>query len=170
MAFILSTDLTEDAKDNFVLLESRFVAYREYLESVRESLPLAAYEFAVAEWHYNPEHHQCPHDAWVESLVITEPFSGERREKRNLEINLRLLGAYHDGYIDLKYQNVRSYSLETPAGFKMRPLNVGHGDWLTDEVRLSESGKVAHEIEFSRGSRWLIECGDIVYQWSSFER
>ncbi len=162
--FILNKDIPETAKDDLTLLSSRFAAYQEYLKSVRTKLPPSAYEFAVAEWHYNPEYHECPHDAWVESLVISEPFSGERREKRKLEINLRLLGAYHDGYIDLKCKDVRSYSLETPLN-KM-PLGVGHGDWLTDEVRLSESGFVLHEVEFSRGGRWLIECGDIIYRWS----
>jgi hypothetical protein len=45
------------------------------------------------------------------------------------------------------------------------PLNVGHGDWLTDEIRLSDRNLVLHEIEFSRGSRWLIEAEDIVYEW-----
>jgi hypothetical protein len=169
MAFILGADVSENAKDDFVLLKSRFADYRKYLESVREKLPLSAYEFAVAEWHYNSERHECPHDAWVESLVVSEPFSGERREKRSLEIRVRLLGAFHDGYIDLRYKSVQSYSLETPAEFKMLPLNVGHGDWLKDEIRLSESGSVLHEVEFSRGSKWLIECEDIVYRWSPFE-
>ena len=165
MAFILSSDFPEDSKDSFELLKSRFDAYLKYLQSIREKLPSPAYEFAVAEWHYNPEAPQCPHDSWVESVTISEPFSGDCRQYRSIEINLRLLGAYHDGYIDLKYNDVRSYSLETPADFKAPPLNVGHGDWLTDEVRLSERGHVVHEIEFSRGSRWLIECGNIIYRW-----
>ena len=137
MAFILSSDFPEDSNDHS-LFKSRFDVYREYLQSIREKLPSPAYEFAVAEWHYNPEDHQCPHDSWVESVTISEPYSGDSRQDRSIEINLRLLGAYHDGYIDLKYSDVRSYSLETPADFKAPPLNVGHGDWLTDEVRLSE--------------------------------
>lgn len=165
MTFILSNDLPEAAHDDLALLDARFTAYREYLRSIQDKLPVSAYEFAVAEWHYHPEAHQCLHDAWVESLTVSEPFSGERRQNRHIEINLRLLGADHDGSHNLKYKDVRSYSLETPADFRMPPLDVGHGDWLTDEVRLSERGLVIHEIEFSRGSRWLIECVDIVYQW-----
>lgn len=169
MTFILTNDLPEEARDDLALLDSRFTAYQEYLQSIEDKLPRSAYEFAVAEWHYHSEAHQCPHDAWVESLTVAEPFSGDRRQHRHIEISLRLFGAYHDGYLDLKYKDVRSYSLEKPADFSMPPLDVGHGDWLTDEVRLSERGLVIHEIEFSRGSRWLIECGDIVYQWQPMQ-
>jgi hypothetical protein len=93
------------------------------------------------------------------------PASGDRRQKRALEIRIRLLGAYHDGYLNLVYSGVRSYSLETPAEFKWPPYGVGHGDWLYDEVRLSDNGHVLHEIEFSRGSRWTIECDDIDHNW-----
>lgn len=94
MVFILGKDRSEKAQDDPGQLNARLVAYREHLESIRDNLPVAAYEFAIAEWHYDPQNHQCPHDAWVESLVIAEPSSGKRREKRSLEIHLRLLGAY----------------------------------------------------------------------------
>lgn len=167
MAFILSTDIPEGSEGDSGLLSSRFGDYREYLQSLRDKLPPSAYEFAVAEWHYNPEAHECPHDSWVESLTVSEPYSGSRRGDRGIEISLRLLGAYHDGLICLTYKEVKRYSLEAPAEFRMPPLDVGHGDWLTDEVRLSERGYVLHEIEFSRGSRWIIECGDIYYRWQA---
>lgn len=169
MAFILSTDTPEGSEDDLASLNSRFVAYLKYLRSVRDKLPPSAYEFAVADCHYDPSSHECPHDSWVESLTISEPFSGDTREYRGIEISLRLLGAYHDGHIELTYQDVKSYSLETPAEFRMPPHNVGHGDWLTDEIRLSQGGHVIHEIEFSRGSRWIIECVDILYRWQAFE-
>ena len=169
MAFILDKDIPwadRDVKE----LRSRYDAYLEYLASVRGKLPPRAYEFAVAPWHYDHDYHQCPHDSWVESLTISEPFTGERRQYREIEINVRLLGAFHDGHIEIKYTGVRSYSLETPPEFKLPPgFRVGHGDWLIDEVRLSERELVLHEIEFSRGSRWVIECGDIDFQWRPFE-
>jgi hypothetical protein len=168
MVFILGKDISEEAQVDCAQVNARFAAYREHLESIREKLPTSAYQFAIAEWHYDPQYHECPHDAWVESLVIVEPFSGERREKRSLEINLRLLGAYHDGYIDIQYQGVESYLLETPSEFESPPLNVGHGDWLIDEIRLSERGLALHEIKFSRGSSWVIECTEIIYQWNPF--
>jgi len=135
-----------------------------YLESVRESLPISAFEFATASWRQSDDHRSL-HDSWVESLIVIEPSSGDRHEKRSIEIQVRLLGSYHDGYMTINYRGVQSYSLETPLEFKLPPLHVGHGDWLYDEVRLSEQKFVIHEVEFSRGSRWLIECQDIDWKW-----
>jgi hypothetical protein len=44
---------------------------------------------------------------------------------------------------------------------------TGHGDWLYDEIRLSERGLVLHEVEFSSNGHWLIECKDIKYSSNS---
>lgn len=139
--------------------------YRVYLNSVRTKLPARVFEFATADWHYNFEDHRCPHDSWVESLSIMERSSGARAERRWIDIEVKLLGAYHDGHIYLAYEGVQSYSLTTPSDFVMPPLGVGHGDWLIDEVRLADSGLVVHEVAFSRGSRWSIECKDLLYHW-----
>jgi len=51
------------------------------------------------------------------------------------------------------------YSLEGPK------TRSGHGDWLFDEIRLSENGFVLHEVLFSNDSLWLIEAKDISCQW-----
>lgn len=40
----------------------------------------------------------------------------------------------------------------------------GHGDWLIDEVRLSEEGLVIHEIEFSNGCSWVITYRNLVHR------
>lgn len=80
-----------------------------------------------------------------------------------MEIICRLFAAYHDGHIELKYSNVRSYSLAS------NPRTTDHGDWLYDEIRLSEEGHVLHEVEWSKGGLWLIECGDVTYEWLPLE-
>lgn len=85
-------------------------------------------------------------------MTILEPSSGERSEVRGLEIHVRLFGAYHDGYLNLAYERVRSYSLDTPGQFWLPPYGVGHGDWLVDEVRLSDRGFVIH-------GRFRVSCG-----------
>jgi len=97
----------------------------------------------------------------VESLLIREPSSGNRHEAREIEIAIRLLGAFHDGYLELSYPGVRSYST---LGVTQTP-KISHGDWLGDEVRLSDNNLVLHEILFSGGSRWVIESRDIQFQW-----
>ena len=140
-------------------LLKRSDAYREYLQSVKDRLPLSALEFATAAWHYEHNDHRCPHDSWVESLAITELATGERLQNRTLHISARLFGAFHDGHLLLDYANVHMYSLENPKA------QTGHGNWLIDEIRLSRNGLVLHEVLFSSGSRWLIEAADISYQW-----
>jgi hypothetical protein len=115
------------------------------------------------QWHYDHNDHRCPHDSLVEAITISEPASGKRREKRHIEIKVRLLGAFHDGHLELSYSDVQAYSL-TGASDKRRL--VGHDDWLVDEVRLSEKKQVEHEILFVSGSRWLVECADIRFGWN----
>ncbi len=143
-------------------VKKAFADYHKYLESIDRSLPSSAYDFASASWHYDYSDHRCPHDSWVESLVISEPSSDGRREKREIAIAIRLLGAYHDGYLELSYPGVRSYSLASEI---LETPKIGHGDWLIDEVRLSYKNLVLHEILFSSGSRWLIESRDIEFRW-----
>src|ERR1700675_1344310 len=139
-----------------------FEQYRNFLLSIKEQMPAAAYEFAAASWHYDHEDNRCPHDCWVESLLVHEPSSGSRHEKRNLEIDVRLLGAFHDGYLDLHYLRVRSYSFD---GKKPEKSQIWHGDWLIDEVSISANGFVLHEVLFSSNARWLIESEDIHFKW-----
>jgi hypothetical protein len=57
-----------------------FERYYQYLESVKERMPGEAYSFAAADWHYDHDDPRCPHDAWVEDLVVTEVASGPRAE------------------------------------------------------------------------------------------
>jgi hypothetical protein len=134
-------------------------AYRKYLQSVKERLSVTAFEFAAAAWHYDHSDHRCPHDSWVESFTIDEPAAGERSQDRSLRISTRLLGAFHDGHLLLGYADVQTYSLESAKG------RTGHGDWLVDEIRLSDNGFVLHEVLFSNDSRWRIEAKDISCEW-----
>ena len=137
----------------------RSKVYREYLQSVKDRLPVSAFEFATAAWHYDYSDHRCPHDSWVESLTIDEAARGGRLEDRSLRISSRLLGAFHDGHLSLDYADVQMYSLENPK------TRAGHGDWLFDEIRLSENGFVLHEVLFGNDSLWLIEAKNISCEW-----
>jgi len=161
MTFILNRDRPENSVDEW---RDGWKAYCDYLESVKDRLPQSAYEFATAEWHYNFSDHKAPHDGWLEELIIREPASGERRQHRLLDIFIRLFATYHDGYIELTYKNVRSYSFEKQAA-----SFLGHKDWLYDEIRLSENGFVLHEIDWVNGE-WLIECEDVFYEWKPLEK
>src|SRR5258707_457232 len=105
MAFLF----TEDGRDDDVV--GAFQRYRDYLESVSGSFPPSAYTLATSDWYFSPEDHRCPHDAWLESFHLTEPSTGQRHETRTLSLQVRLLGAHHDGYIELLYPQVFSYHL-----------------------------------------------------------
>ncbi len=136
--------------------------YFRYLDSVKAKLPSNAYSFAAAAWHYDPTDHRCPHDSWVESLLIKEVHHGqESNNSRALEMHLRLLGAYHDGYLELVYKKVRAYSIVADR----TSSDVAHGDWLIDELRIAPSGLVVHEIEFSNCTHWTIEFEDLTWEW-----
>jgi len=161
MVYILSHDRPLNSYDEW---QSHWSRYCDYLVSVRNQLTPAAYNFASAPWHYDFNDHRAPHDAWVEETVIREAASGERKDHRSLEIVIKLFGAYHDCHFELKYSAVQDYLLACH-----KQSGSGHGDWLYDEIRLSDRGYILHEIEWSCGSRWLIECGDVSYNWTPLE-
>jgi hypothetical protein len=141
--------------------------YQEYLQGIQGRLPEAARKFTLSDWHYDPQDHRCPHDARLESVAIREPAEGERQQDRKIDIQIVLLGAYHDGKIEIHYPDVASYYIARGFDSSNRGKQIGHGDWLTDEVRLSDTGLVIDEIEFEEGI-WVIEAGNIEYTWKPF--
>ncbi|GAA0564086.1 hypothetical protein [Rhizomicrobium electricum] len=151
--FILSADGRND---------SQFQRYWNYLESVKSAFPPNAFALASSDWYWRPSDHRCPHDAWLESVTMNENSSGEREEKRSLSLTVRLLGAYHDGYIEIFYPHVHSYK------FDVWNADNGHRDWRYDELRLSSNGNLLHEIEWcalNDTGRWIIEASDLEFRW-----
>jgi hypothetical protein len=124
----------------------------------QDSLLLSLRECSHSDWYFSPEDHRCPHDAWVESVTISEPASGERCEKRELQIQILLLGAYHDGTIEFTYRQVQNYSL-------LGSRATGHGDWLRDEVEDRE-GSIVHDIELTTG-KFRIDAKAVEYKWTA---
>jgi|SRR5690606_12244825 len=157
MAFILAAE--RDPSDDVVGL---FRAYEEYLKTNRARFPESAYALATSEWYFNFQDSRCPHDAWLEELRIEEPADGARQEVRHVAIRVRLLGAYHDGYIELCYPRVFRYNLSLGNG------QTGHQDWRYDEFRVAETGHLIHEIEWcgmEDVGRWIIEASDVEFTW-----
>ena len=153
--FILSPEREADAK-------RAFANYAEYLEKNRAGFPSSAYALATSDWYFDPAVHHAPHDAWLESLTIAEPSSGARSEIRKTAITIKLLGAYHDGYIELHYPEVFAYRLSAVG------LATGHGDWRYDEFRLDQEGRVIHEIQWAArevDETWLIVACDVQHKW-----
>ncbi len=137
-----------------------FKKYQNYLQANQSRFPKGAYQLATSDWYFNFADHRCPHDGWLESAALKECAWGDREQHRRLEFKVTLLGAYHDCYINLNYLNVTHYSLAAHNTYQ------GHFDWRYDEFRLSQSGRLIHEIEWASSShqgRWLIECDDVHY-------
>jgi hypothetical protein len=176
MTYILSTDLDFEGMNDWKLedyekFQVKFNEYRKYLKSLKNKIPNSAYKFANADWHYDTGDARCPHDAWLEELKFGEVYEEKGKfEFKSAELYLKLLGAYHNGHLEIVYKNLREYSFK---GFKdyLAPQKLNgfiHHDWLRDEIRLSETGNVIHEIEWVN-AHWLIECEDIESNWISFD-
>jgi len=141
--------------------EYQLDAYLDYLRENADRFPRGAREFALADWHYDFQHHQCPHDSWLETFAIKENASGQRQERSMVEIESLFLGAYHDLYFSLTYRNVLAYSLECAA---RAPVGKrGHGDWIIDELTLTDSNAVRHEIQFESATL-IVTCADLEYR------
>lgn len=135
---------------------AQFIAYQDYLETIKDRLPSSAFEFATAQWHFDPEDPRCPYDSWLEDVKVHVRSSGIRSEMRESDIYIRLLGPQHNGYIGLLYKSVLDYTI------------VKAKEWHHDEVRLTDEGYIEHKIKFDGGKEWLILCEDIAFQWNPF--
>jgi hypothetical protein len=153
----------------FILAEHRdvdateaFDKYRDYLRENQARFPASAFALASSDWYFDFRDCRCPHDAWLETALLEEPATGERREVRTSKLTVTLLGAYHDGYLEFVYPKVYAYQAD------MSHADHGHGDWRYDEFRVSEHGRVIHEIEWAASrptGRWLIEASDVLHRW-----
>jgi hypothetical protein len=160
MTYILSAERdSEQAQD-------LWSEYQQYLSLNKSNFPASAYTLATSDWYYSFDDHRAPHDAWLEWARFEEPASGERSEIRHLSLRIRLLGAYHDNYLEFFYPKVFAYTLSNNVS------DNGHCDWRCDEFRLSTKGHLLHEIEWAGRpgieSRWLIEASDV--EFSVFPR
>jgi len=83
-----------------------FSSYLGYLLTIRTQMPEHIYAFASDPRNFDLTASSSLHDAWLESLNVREQASGSRNEVRRLEVNLCLLGPYHDRLIHLSYSGV----------------------------------------------------------------
>ena len=138
-----------------------FDRYARYVESIRDRLPKHVHAFASDPRFFNITSNSSLHDAWLESFTVREAASGQRHEIRRLEIQILLLGPFHDLRTRLHYTDVIGYSAFAPAKpGHPRYEHTAHGNLITHEVRLSDNGGLIHEILFERDATILIECAD----------
>jgi hypothetical protein len=152
--FVLSEQLDTDGDPHLP-----FQRYADYLERNRIKFPFAAYDLAASGRLLDATDPSCPHGGWLEWAKFEEPSEGHRNEIRSLSLRIRLLGAYHDRFIELFYPQVFSYTMNN-----LRAA-AGHFDWRYSEIRLSDGGNIVHEIEWAGppglNARWVIEASDV---------
>jgi hypothetical protein len=127
--------------------------YINYLESIRDKVPEHVMRFASDPDRY----YRSIHDAWLDYFKIEEIVSSERMERRSTEIEMRLLGPFHDRRVFIRYKGVIGYQI-TATG-----LEKGHGDLLLHEVRLGDDSELIHELEFDRDRIMTIRCRDLIH-------
>jgi hypothetical protein len=155
MAYYLSREREQDVM-------AAYRRYQQYLQEHSSEFPPGALALGTSEWYQNPNDHRCPHDGRLDTLFVSEITNQD--QKHTITMRVRLVAAYHDGFIEFTYPQVFAYRLESESSEK-RPV-----DWLYDEFRLAENGHLIHEIEWASGSsdqifRWTIEASDIQCHW-----
>jgi hypothetical protein len=139
--------------------------YFEYLDRIGDKLPTRTREFVLHPEHYGISNDKGLHDSWVESVCLNEESTGDRHQIRMLHLVVKLLGPCHDGFHEIVYRDVQRYSLNLRRTVRSRTARIGHGDWIIDEVLLTRTGFVSHEVLFSDSGIWKIVCADIEYRW-----
>jgi hypothetical protein len=138
-----------------------FTGYARYLQTVRNAMPAHVFAFASDPRHFDLLSRSSLHDAWLEELSVREIATGERHEIRRTQVELRLLGPYHDRRIHLLYEGVTGYRWEMPTRHgEPRYEHVAHGDLYTHEICMTDHGLMTHEIEFERDARLVVEFAD----------
>ena len=163
MPYILTAQLDAER-----VAHTAFARYQKYLASVKPDFPPQAFTLATSDWCFDSTDHRAPHDAWLEEARLVETAAPGDRSVRQVDLHLRLLGAYHDGWIELHYQDVTRYNIDLHPP-RTASEGRGHQDWRYDEFRLAGAGRVEHEIEWwgSRDTgRWLIEAAEVTHQWT----
>lgn len=157
MAYILA----EQRDQNEAEASRLWQEYERYVRDNQSAFPPGAYALATSSWYYGFSDHRAPHDAWLEWAKFEEPATGTRSQNRRLSLRVRLLGAFHDCYLEFFYPTVYSYLFENSG------CTGGHADWRYDEFCLSPAGHLLHEIEWAGGpgvkARWLIEASDVEF-------
>ncbi|MCD9585868.1 hypothetical protein [Tenacibaculum maritimum] len=134
--------------------------YGEYLESIKEQMPINAYNFASEKGHYDFYGRNCTHDLQLDKIEVF--YSLENR----LQYLLHLKGNEfkHDKDLKIEYVEVQSFKINC----KNNNLNedvLYKDDIKIDEVSLDKSSNlICHEIQF-HNYEILILCKDLIHKW-----
>lgn len=140
--------------------------YLGYLQKNSHCFPSGAKRYVRLPYLFDLSDERCPHDSWMENVIIKEEAHGERSHLRNTVIEANFKGSYHNGCFKITYNNVFNYEISMLDSSSRRDCS-GKGDWMVDEV-IFDNGKIIHEIMFSKFGAWRVVCEDIDYLWKYY--
>ncbi|HEU4697903.1 MAG TPA: hypothetical protein VFS40_01875 [Gemmatimonadales bacterium] len=146
-------------------LRAQWQRYHAYLAEHAGRFPPGARALVTEGWYHDPSDPRCPHEARLVALAIAEESAGAGAGAApgTVTVTLRLLGVDEDRILELRYREVSRYRLELTAG------NDGHREWLYDELRVTDAGRVVHEIEWAGAAAtasWRLEAADVEFTWT----
>ncbi len=99
-------------------------------------------------------------------MVLEEDDPSPGDASQTLGLTVELLGAYSDLALQFRYSGVTRYDL---VG---QDVTLGHADWRYDEFRVSDAGRLLHEIQWwgaRETATWIIEAEDVTYTWRELD-
>lgn len=147
-----------------------FDQYFAYLEEISDRLPPRVRTIALDRRRYTLNDSETLHDAWLDSLQMHEAAAAQDSNRRAVQVELRLLGPFHDRYFEFRYQDVSRYIHDELPEYRCLPSSNGHGDLLFHEFTLVAPAVLRHELQFSSGRRIQIECVDITWEEIHFAK
>jgi len=92
-----------------------FENYKQYLETIKDKLPQALYNFVSNSKRHNLEKESL-HDSWINEIKIGVIRDKENRNKtKSVFIKIEFLGSYHDRIFELNFNDVCSYKIGVTA-------------------------------------------------------
>jgi len=139
-----------------------FDGYFAYLAGIRERLGEALYAFAADFDRYGPHARGSLHDAWLQRLTLAPADARSRAPRMDVEIDL--LGPWHDRLLCLRYEEASAYSFAQP------PREGGAAqDLLCHELRLDDAGRLEHFLMFDDGFSVLVACRSLRFEEKMLE-
>lgn len=142
--------------DNDTKFQEEYNSYMEFLEQHRDQLAEGVTDTVKTDMYQNFNNHDCPHDSWLQELIISHVHDPYQKI-----IKIKLLGAYHDRQIILRYHNVILVNIVDDSNDVL--------EWYKDKFTLTDSNIPQHQIRWRNGSEWKIQfTGQFSYQARDF--
>ena len=130
--------------------------YNLHLQGIAPKLPPETREFVMSAAYQDFNSHDCPHDAWLQELVVAVKTDADKNER--VDLQMILLGSFHDRILTFEYTNVIELNIDLKKTGRKQL-----GDWLHDEFDINDEGFVSHEILWQFGKSWRIVSKNITF-------